>query len=153
MQLHTNIDSILSDLVVNVRHDIARCDVYVGRKMPHIVERGLKGANGFWGNPFRLDVDTEATRLAVLQRYFLWLTNHADADPQRMWVRSLRGRRLGCWCHPKHCHAHVLAIMANTGWVDGPDGVSHHNWTVACDHAADHILDAQQALLTQKVDA
>lgn len=143
MYLDLDLDQIIRDFTVNVRHQVHDCDVYVGRPNPRISDLGLKGANGFWGNPFHLDVDTEATRLAVLQRYFLWLLNAETAAEQRMWVRSLRGRRLGCWCHPRHCHAHVLAILANTGWVDAPDGSSHHNWTVACDHAANWILDHQ----------
>ena len=32
--------------------------------------------------------------------------------------RELRGKRLLCWCHPKACHADVLARMA-----DSPDAI------------------------------
>jgi len=27
--------------------------------------------------------------------------------------RELKGKVLGCWCHPKECHGDVLARIAN----------------------------------------
>ncbi|MBV6697709.1 DUF4326 domain-containing protein [Kitasatospora aureofaciens] len=30
-------------------------------------------------------------------------------------VPTLRGHRLGCWCHPLPCHADVLTDLADHG--------------------------------------
>jgi hypothetical protein len=28
-------------------------------------------------------------------------------------LKELKGKVLGCWCHPKGCHGHVLAKLVN----------------------------------------
>jgi hypothetical protein len=71
-------------------------DVYVGR--PSV-----------WGNPFPLRM--EAERAVVLQRYREWLMGQPHLLER---IREeLRGKRLGCWCAPRPCHADLLAEIAN----------------------------------------
>lgn len=72
------------------------CDVYIGR--PSI-----------WGNPFSIGRD--GNRDEVIQKF----REHIQNNPtllQRCRT-ELKGKVLGCWCAPKHCHGDVLAEIAN----------------------------------------
>jgi uracil-DNA glycosylase family 4 len=76
----------------------ADCDVYVGR--PSV-----------WGNPYK--VGRNGTREEVLQKYEEFLkARPAFVERAR---RELKGKKLGCWCKPKACHADILAR-----YVDAP---------------------------------
>jgi hypothetical protein len=70
-------------------------DVYIGRPSK-------------WGNPFVIGVD--GTREQVIQLYEDYIRASAH-----LWaaIPELRGKVLGCWCHPKPCHGDVLARLAN----------------------------------------
>ena len=78
-------------------------DVYIGRPSK-------------WGNPFthewhgtlarfRCDSRNEAIR-----EYEAWLKQQPELMAS---LPELRGKTLGCWCHPKPCHGDVLARLAN----------------------------------------
>lgn len=71
-------------------------DVYVGRPSKY-------------GNPFKEGVD--GTRAEVIQMFEEYLLSKPEllADVKR----ELRGKVLGCWCHPQPCHGDVLARIAN----------------------------------------
>lgn len=85
-----------SPLVVNVERD--EFDVYVGRGTP-------------WGNPFREGPTTNRTQ--IIARYEAWLLAQPELVERAR--EELRGRRLGCHCRPRQCHADVLAMVANGG--------------------------------------
>lgn len=70
-------------------------DVYIGRPSK-------------WGNPFRLADESE--REWLLERYRQWLMEQPDLLAS---LHELKGKTLGCWCHPKACHGDVLAELAN----------------------------------------
>lgn len=56
-----------------------------------------------WGNPFR--IGTDGDRATVIDRYRAYLL----ASPQLLArLPELRGKLLGCWCHPEPCHGCVL---------------------------------------------
>src|SRR4051812_40082498 len=75
-------------------------DVYIGRPG--------KGQTGPWGNPFVLGRD--ADRTTVIAKYERWL----QTQPQLLaWLPELKGKRLGCFCHPPLCHGDVLARLAD----------------------------------------
>jgi hypothetical protein len=76
--------------------------VYVGRNMSFYV----KGADGSkWGNPFRGKKWTAEQSLDLYEKYI-------RQTPQlRESLHELEGKVLGCWCHPKPCHAHVLVKL------------------------------------------
>ena len=81
-------------LVVHCKR--APYDVYIGRPSR-------------WGNPFRLEDETQ--RDEVVARYRTWLLEQPELLAR---VRQdLRGKRLGCWCAPRTCHGDVLAEIAN----------------------------------------
>jgi hypothetical protein len=71
-------------------------DVYVGRP-------------GEWGNPFIEGKD--GTRDEVIEMFEMWLM--AQPDMVAKVKRILKDKILGCWCHPKKCHADILARVAN----------------------------------------
>lgn len=87
--------------------------VYVGRAM-HM--GGWRLAASPFANPFRVGKHGQDAA-EVVERYRAWL----DEQPELLArLAELRGRRLGCWCHPEPCHAHVLAELANAVTVSVP---------------------------------
>lgn len=75
------------------------CDIYVGRPSKY-------------GNCYRLGPDGDRTEVILL--YDRWLEHQPKLIAQI--CRDLRGKVLGCWCpQPFHCHAEILAAIAN-GW-------------------------------------
>ena len=74
--------------VVNKR--VEAYDVYIGR--------GSK-----WGNPYSIGKD--GSREDVIEKYEEWIRT----QPQLLESLSeLRGKKLGCFCYPQHCHGDVL---------------------------------------------
>lgn len=79
-----------------VHRNKAKFDLYVGRP-------------GKWGNPYL--IGTDGTREEVIRKYIKWLR----ASPKLVAeLPTLRGQVLACWCAPLDCHAHVLALVANS---------------------------------------
>lgn len=103
--------------------------VYIGRAMPGFDQ-------SIWGNPFRMDtmktvttdrgsgapkkergkaynmvsIERDGTREDCIQKYSDWV----KTQPQLMArIPELKGKRLGCWCHPKPCHGDILKAMAD----------------------------------------
>jgi len=80
-------------------------DVYVGRPSK-------------WGNPFShlngtLAKFTVKNRDEAISQYRAWIMTQPDLIATAK--VELKGKRLGCWCHPLPCHASVLAEIANSG--------------------------------------
>jgi hypothetical protein len=76
-------------------------DVYIGR--------GSK-----WGNPFSHKHGTKATCIVptrddAIQSYDSYLKTSPELIAA---IGELKGKILGCWCHPKACHGHLLAHYA-----------------------------------------
>lgn len=78
-----------------VHHEKEAFDVFIGRPTK-------------WKNPFVIGRD--GTRSEVIEKYRAWIL----LQPELMAaLDELRGKVLGCWCHPKHCHGEVLVELAN----------------------------------------
>jgi len=89
--------------VVNIHR--THCEVYIGR--------AGKGQSGYFGNPFQLG--SEEVRGATIARYREYFLERIDTDPEfKRRVLSLRGKRLGCFCHPLPCHGDVIVE-----WLEG----------------------------------
>lgn len=78
-------------------------DVYIGRP-------------GQWGNPFSEKAGTQAevkveTREEAIACFREWIAQQPELIARVK--RDLKGKVLGCWCHPKACHGDVLAEIAN----------------------------------------
>lgn len=95
--------------VVNLRghrDDPAFADVvYVGRALRM---GGWNLLTSPLADPYRVGRDGSLAK--VLARYEALLMSRADL---RALARSLRGRRLGCWCAPNPCHAELIARIAD----------------------------------------
>ncbi len=64
--------------------------------------------NSKWGNPFVLNDDGDrATVIAAYAEHYL------PHKPSRV-PAELKGKILGCWCHPEACHGDVLAREAES---------------------------------------
>ncbi len=89
-------------VVVNMKWSIY--DTYIGR--------AGKGMDGYFGNPFILTQDV--SRVSVIVEYERWFYQRLDSDPEfKRRIHDLKGKRLGCFCHPKLCHGHVIADYLN----------------------------------------
>jgi hypothetical protein len=62
-----------------------------------------------WGNPFEIPDDGE--REEVVGKFSKFYLPHKDGLLSRM--KTLRGKVLGCWCHPAECHGHIIAEIVN----------------------------------------
>jgi len=72
------------------------CDVYIGRPSK-------------WGSPYRIGAD--GTREEVILMHEVWLQSMPELLKEVR--RELKGKVLGCYCHPLMCHGDVLARIAN----------------------------------------
>lgn len=95
-------------VVANLRSDAALIDWAQSAGLFVRVDRRSK-----WGNPYPMA--REAERDAVCAHHAEWLKTQPGLLAA---VGELKGRVLGCWCHPKRCHADHLAKLAN-GTDDG----------------------------------
>lgn len=78
-------------------------DVYIGRPSR-------------WGNPFAMGRD--GTREQVIEKYRAWLQTKPDLMAR---LPALKGKTLGCWCHPLPCHGDVLVDLANNLPEEAPN--------------------------------
>jgi hypothetical protein len=83
--------------VVNVKDSFY--EVYIGR--PSIV-----------GNPYKIGVD--GTREEVIQKYKEYFNDKILNDRHfRLYILSLMGKTLGCYCKPLSCHGDIIANFLN----------------------------------------
>lgn len=78
--------------LLNIRH--GKADVYIGRGSP-------------FGNPYVLGVDGDREEVIRLYRIYFYEKIMKDAK-FRLDVEALRGKKLGCHCHPMPCHGDVI---------------------------------------------
>ena len=91
----------MEKLVVHCKKE--KFDVYIGRPSK-------------WGNPFshnpkstaEVKVDSREEAIACYEEY-LRENPKLVAEAKQ----ELKGKILGCWCHPQACHGNVLATVAN----------------------------------------
>ena len=92
--------------VVNIRA-VDHYDVYIGRP-----GRGIAGP---FGNPVIVDemcpvcdkIHKRASEtISCYKEYFEWRAG-CDAVFRQM-VLELRGKTLGCFCHPRKCHGDII---------------------------------------------
>lgn len=88
--------------VVNKYHNTPY-DVYIGR-------------GSIWGNPFThlegksLAKYKVSTREEAIEKYREWVVKQPKIMER---LPELKGKTLGCFCHPKPCHGDVLAELAD----------------------------------------
>jgi uncharacterized protein DUF4326 len=75
---------------------------YIGRQV------GGHWKESEWRNPFR--EGKHGDRAAIIAAY----REHLDHSPAlKARLDELRGKVLGCWCHPLPCHGDVLCELVN----------------------------------------
>lgn len=77
-------------------------DVYIGRGNSRCNLPASK-----WANPYIVGKD--GTQEEVVAKYEEWLMTQPELLAA---LPELKGKTLGCWCHPKACHGDVLARLA-----------------------------------------
>ncbi len=70
-------------------------DVYIGKPSK-------------WGNPFMVGRDGDRATVLALFREYIQKNTVLLQD-----IGELRGKTLGCWCHPLPCHGDILEELAN----------------------------------------
>lgn len=68
-------------------------DLYIGRPSK-------------WGNPYEIGKD--GTRNEVIEKYRQYILNTPELLNA---LPELKGKTLGCWCHPQKCHGDVLVEL------------------------------------------
>lgn len=93
--------------------------VYIGRAMPHL---NVNLPASPYGNPFRIDKDTDDARVDAIDMYLNWIELPAQAHLLRG-LDALRGKMLVCFCHPRRCHGDVLIdlMRAKPSYADVAD--------------------------------
>ncbi len=135
-------DDVEHTTVVRLRRDrdqvFQDCDLYIGQQVKH---SGWDLEASRWANPFKLTrknsdrtEETNMTRTESLKRY----QQHVLDSPELMAsLHELKGKRLGCWCHPDKCHGDILIELLEEKyppklhpigyWSKSFKG-SQHNW-------------------------
>jgi hypothetical protein len=72
--------------------------LYIGRNMTFYVPGTVKSK---WHNPFKGE--------EACEKFEEYIRN----GPLYSELEELQGKVLGCWCHPKPCHGHVLIKLLN----------------------------------------
>lgn len=83
--------------VVNIKK--GPCDVYIGRPSK-------------FGNPFVIGRD--GSREDVIRKFSKYFKRKLNDKAFHASVMALRGKSLGCYCAPSHCHGHVIARYLNS---------------------------------------
>ena len=83
-------------------------NIYIGRAGVVFInkERFPKKASIF-ANPYKIDKNT--SRKEVLEKYKKYIIEKILNDKfLYLELLKLRGKNLGCWCHPEPCHGDIL---------------------------------------------
>jgi hypothetical protein len=88
-------------------------NVYIGRKGIVFVEGcRFPVSSSPFANPFKVGKD--GTRAEVIIKYEKDLRKRLLKSAKlRKALEELKGKRLGCWCHPEACHGDVLLKLLN----------------------------------------
>ena len=83
-------------------------NVYIGRKEVVFIDgqRFPKLESNF-ANPYKIDKD--GTRDEVLTKYRKYIISKLmSSSTLTKELLSMKGKCLGCWCHPDPCHGNIL---------------------------------------------
>jgi len=93
----------LDQWLKNERH------VYVGRNVERYAPRSNRRDGKKWANPYAAEKYGRRVAIEKYERHIRGLP-HLDRELAR-----LKGKTLGCWCHPLPCHADVLIKLLAEG--------------------------------------
>lgn len=86
-------------------------NVYVGRAgIVFIDDQRYPDKSSPFANKYKIGPDGD--RQQVLRKYKRWLMDKVlEDDHFREELMKLKGKNLGCWCHPENCHANIIQEM------------------------------------------
>ena len=90
-------------------------NVYIARRGVVFVKEGDRKfrypeRDSLFANPFK--VGKNGTRTEVIDQYRVYITRKLEENEDLVEeLLKLRGKNLGCWCHPEACHGDVLLEM------------------------------------------
>lgn len=102
----------MATTAVNIRR--SGCDTYCGRGFNggHM-NNTVIGKRGWLGNPYPIE---QHGRDKCIELFRIDFEDRIASDPEfAAAVRSLYGRRLGCFCKPYRCHVDVIVEYLECG--------------------------------------
>jgi len=86
-------------------------NVYIGRKGVVFIDgQRFPKRDSIWANPFKITA-TE-TRESVIEQYRVHMIARLLVEPElNNQLEALRGKNLGCFCHPEACHGDILLAL------------------------------------------
>lgn len=83
-------------------------NVYIGRRgIVFIDGERFPKQDSLFCNPFHVGKD--GTRNDVIQKFRVYIEKRLEREPElKEKLLTLKGKNLGCWCHPEACHGDVL---------------------------------------------
>ena len=65
-----------------------------------------------FANPYKVGKDGD--RETVITKYEDYIIEKIEKNPKlKDQIKEMKGKNLGCWCHPLPCHADVLLRIIN----------------------------------------
>lgn len=89
-------------------------NAYIGRSgIVFVNKERFPKKNSEFANPFKLGKD--GTREEIINKYEIYIKNKLNNDPELIEkLLELKGKNLGCWCHPEPCHGDILLQLIET---------------------------------------
>ena len=93
-------------------------NVYIGRRgIVFIDGERFPKLDSIWHNPFKIDSTSTSdsdSRDDVISKYETYIRKKILNDlTLRNELLKLKGKNLGCWCHPNKCHGDILLKILN----------------------------------------
>lgn len=86
-------------------------NVYVGRgRIVYIDGIRFPPNDSLWCNPFKGKNTTREENIAKFEKY---IREKIEKENLLDELKKIKGKTLGCWCHPENCHADVLVKLVN----------------------------------------
>jgi len=87
-------------------------NVYIGRKgIVFIDNERFPKEDSEWCNPFK--ISDELSRVESLEKYRTYLQDKIKNKQTLKRFNKLKGKNLGCWCHPESCHGDIIMEFLN----------------------------------------
>ncbi len=83
-------------------------NIYIGRGgVVFIDKKRFPAQASKFANPYKVGKD--GTRKEVIDKYRTYITHQLKDDKNfQTELASIKGKNIGCWCHPYPCHGNVL---------------------------------------------
>ena len=89
-------------------------NIYIGRKsIVFIDNKRFPEKSSPFCNTFK--ITKNQNRNQVLTKYREYINTKLEKEPNlKEKLISMKGKKLGCWCHPEMCHGNILLELINS---------------------------------------